>query len=460
MSKFIETPKQSIRCGKTSSLGQLKPNSSIPHRHISISEMGKILVAIAQASLYWILLNAALSQVLVVYRWNEYNPTLVQDIVKEVIIEKPLDPVIEEEIVVKEVASESVGEILDAHTKSRSKQLLLALYDAKHQQMTQLQESESKVALLVHQSIQPSTYPKQELASVATDVNSLQALLVQPTLAETKDDALINLLDKSLEELDNVVNSNASSSLLKTLVSLNLTRVDAPTVTKDCPTAPTGVRASGLKAAVGTVQHALRDQRRGRSLERLLSEINVEDFMALPLPESALADAPDQQQSKLTSKPAPDSDENRICLLEEDLMDMVDLALQKSPTDLQLALTKFVKDLDPDTDVILDALLPPPSSSIRATPRASTPTNLRQALNSEVLFYGSTKLIDTLVDWVSGYNDELDGVLDSLIQTAGEQSVGRIVVSKLLEAAGRVPLPTPVVNLYNTTQAGILLTKM
>lgn len=422
--------------------------------------MGKILVAIAQASLYWVLLNAALSQVLVVYRWNEYNPTLVQDIVKEVIIEKPLDPVIEEEIVVKEVASESVGEILDAHTKSRSKQLLLALYDAKHQQMTQLQESEAKVALLVHQSIQPSTYPKQELASVATDVNSLQALLFQPTLADTKDDALINLLDQSLEELDNVVYSNASSSLLKALVSLNLTRVDAPTVTKDCPTAPTGVRASGLKAAVGTVQHALRDQRRGRSLERLLSEINVEDYMALPLPESALADAPDQQQSKLASKPTPDSEENRICLLEEDLMDMVDLALQKSPTDLQLALTKFVKDLDPDTDVILDALLPPPSSSIRATPRASTPTNLRQALNSEVLFYGSTKLIDTLVDWVSGYNDELDGVLDSLIQTAGEQSVGRIVVSKLLEAAGRVPLPTPVVNLYNTTQAGILLTKM
>ncbi|KAI2492501.1 hypothetical protein MHU86_22041 [Fragilaria crotonensis] len=182
--------------------------------------------------------------------------------------------------------------------------------------------------------------------------------------------------------------------------------------------------------------------------------------MALPLPESALADAPDQQQSKLASKPTPDSEENRICLLEEDLMDMVDLALQKSPTDLQLALTKFVKDLDPDTDVILDALLPPPSSSIRMAPRASTPTNLRQALNSEVLFYGSTKLIDTLVDWVSGYNDELDGVLDSLIQTAGEQSVGRIVVSKLLEVAGRIPLPTPVVNLYNTTQAGILLTKM
>ncbi|KAI2492500.1 hypothetical protein MHU86_22040 [Fragilaria crotonensis] len=272
MSKFIETPKQSIRCGKTSSLGQLKPNSSVPHQHISISEMGKILVAIAQASLYWVLLNAALSQVLVVYRWNEYNPTLVQDIVKEVIIEKPLDPVIEEEIVVKEVASESVGEILDAHTKSRSKQLLLALYDAKHQQMTQLQESEAKVALLVHQSIQPSTYPKQELASVATDVNSLQALLIQPTLADTKDDALINLLDQSLEELDNVVNSNASSSLLKTLVSLNLTRVDAPTVTKDCPTAPTGVRASGLKAAVGTVQHALRDQR--REIARTIVERN------------------------------------------------------------------------------------------------------------------------------------------------------------------------------------------
>ena len=422
--------------------------------------MGKILVAIAQASLYWVLLNAVLSQVLVVYRWNEYNPTIVQDIVKEVIIKKSLDPVIEEEIVVKEIVSEPVREILDAHTKSRSEQLLLEIYDAKHQQMTQLQESESKIALLVHQSIQPSTYPKQELASVATDVNSLLALLVQPTLAETKDDDLINLLDKSLDELEKVIHSNATSSLLKTLISLNLTRVAAPTVSKDCPSPPTGVRASGLRAAVGTIRHALGDQRKGRSIERLLSEIKLEDFVTLPLPASAFAEAPDQQEGTLGGKPTPDSEDNRVCLLEEDLMDMVDLALQKSPSDLQLALTEFVKDLDPDTDVILDALLPPPTSSIRVLSRASSPTNLRQALNSELLFYGSTKLIDTLVDWVSGYNDELDGALDSLIQSAGEQSVGRIVVSKLLEAAGRIPLPTPVVNLYNTTHAGILLTKM
>jgi hypothetical protein len=422
--------------------------------------MGKILVAIAQASLYWVLLNAVLSQVLVVYRWNEYNPTIVQDIVKEVIIKKSLDPVIEEEIVVKEIVSEPVREILDAHTKSRSEQLLLEIYDAKHQQMTQLQESESKIALLVHQSIQPSTYPKQELASVATDVNSLLALLVQPTLAETKDDDLINLLDKSLDELEKVIHSNATSSLLKTLISLNLTRVAAPTVSKDCPSPPTGVRASGLRAAVGTIRHALGDQRKGRSIERLLSEIKLEDFVTLPLPASAFAEAPDQQEGTLGGKPTPDSEDNRVCLLEEDLMDMVDLALQKSPSDLQLALTEFVKDLDPDTDVILDALLPPPTSSIRVLSRASSPTNLRQALNSELLFYGSTKLIDTLVDWVSGYNDELDGALDSLIQSAGEQSVGRIVVSKLLDAAGRIPLPTPVVNLYNTTHAGILLTKM
>ena len=423
--------------------------------------MGKILVAIAQASLSWVLLNAALSQVLVAYRWNEYHPTIVQHIVKEVFIENLLDPVIEEVIVIKEVPSKPEVEILDVHTKTRSEQLLLEIYDAKHQQATQRQEFESKIALLVHHSLQNPSYPERELASVATGVNSLYALLAQPTLADTKDDELIQLLNKSLEEIDMVVHSNATHSLLKTLVTLNLTRVTASATPHDCPSPPTGVRTSRLKAAMGTIQHALGDQRKGRSIQRLLSEIKVADFMSLPLPTSELAEVLDQQQDQIEGKQSPNSDENRVCLLEEDLLDMVELALQKSPSDLQSALTDFVKDLDPDSDVILDALLPAPSTSTRSPSRPASPTNLRQALNSEWLFYGSTKLIDTLVDWISGYNDGLDGALDSLIQThAGEQSVGRIVVSRLLQLAGSIPLPSHVVNLYNTSQAGILLTRM
>ena len=424
--------------------------------------MGKILVAIAQASLLWVLLNAALSQVLVAYRWNEFHPTIVQHIVKEVIIENPLDPVIEEEIVVKEVPAKAEVEILDIRTKARSEQLLLEIYDAKHQQTTQLQEFASKVALLVHHSLQNPSYPEPELASVATDVNSLYTLLAQPTLVEINDDALIQLLNKSLEELDMVFHSNATHSFLKTLVTLNLTRVAASATPNDCPTPPTGVRASGLKAAMGAIQHALGEQRKGRSIQRLLSEIKVVDFMTLPLPESVLAEMPQVQQDQVVAgKHDPPSDDNRVCLLEEDLVDMVELALQKSPSELQSALAEFVKNIDPDADVILDALLPPLATLTRLPSRPASPTNLRQALNSEWLFYGSTKLIDTIVDWISGYNDALDGALDSLIQShAGEQSVGRIVVSRLLQVAGNIPLPSPVQKLYNTSQAGMLMTKM
>jgi hypothetical protein len=431
-----------------------------------MTRVGTILVAIIKAALLWGLLNVAVSQCFVVYHWNDYHPIVVQQIVKEIIVEKILEPVIEEEIVVVPVHPEVQKEpiTLDPHIKNRNQQLLQDFQKSIDHHADQLREMKSRVNLVQHNSKQPTIYPKMVDPINIYDFSALRTLLVLPTLANADMDWLNHAWTTALREVDLALSTKTAMDLIKAFLTWDFQRIQASEVPSNCPVRPTGARASDLRALMGTVHHALGDQRKGRSIGRLLEPIKVQEFMSLPLvlPES-LDDAgveypDDTQEDRLApGDAAAPPDQDRMCLLEEDLVDMVDFALQRAPAELQLALTEFVKQLDPDSDLILDALLPPPSTLGSLPTRPASPTNLRQVLNSEWLYYGSTKLIDALVDWTSGYHDGIDAALDSLIQKhPGDDSVGRIVVSHLLHMAGKIPVPQPIVNIYNTTQAGML----
>lgn len=420
-------------------------------------------MAIIKAALLWVLLHVALSQCFVAYHWNDYHPTVVQQIVKEVIVERILEPVIEEEIVVVQVQPEVPKETItvDPQIKNRNQQLLDELQKSIERHAAQLSDMESRVNLVRYNSKQPTAYPITADPINIYDFNALRTLLLLPTLANADVEWLNNAWTAALKEIDLAINTQTANDLLKSFLTWDFQRIQASEVPSNCPIPPTGARESDLRALMGTIKYALGDQRKGRSIGRLLKQIKVQEFMALPLvlPESLddNLEYHDDTEDVVPVDVAP-PEQDRTCLLEEDLVDMVDFALQRAPEELQVALTQFVKQIDPDSDLILDALLPPPSTLVDALPtRPASPTNLRQVLNTEWLYYGSTKLIDAIVDWTSGYHDGIDAALDSLIQKyPGDDSVGRILVSYLLHMAGKIPVPQPIVTIYNTTEAGML----
>jgi hypothetical protein len=420
--------------------------------------LSKIIPAIVKASLYWILFNFFLSQFFVAYHWSDFHPIEIRQITKETVIEKLLDPVIEEEIVVVEVkqTTETLVIYPDDSSLEFSRKARSEIPHLLQNQAHYLNTLKSKVDLLKQISQQQTIFPEPSHKPIE-ETEALSILLAQPTLRTIESESLLEILKLVQEEIDFAIQSDASSSLLKLLLELNYPRSSISDIPKSCPSPPSGARASDLQSSIEVLRQTLMYMTSGSSIHQSMQQIQFQEIIKLPLPQSTLEkfsiiDAEDEtvELSIVTEE------EDRRCLLEEDFIDMVELAIQKSPADLQSALTSLVKDLDPETQLILDALLPPPLTEGRLSRRPASPTNLRQVLNSELFIYGSTNLIDSLVDWSSGYNDGLDSVIDSLMQQNGDQSVGRVLVTQLLQVAGNIAVPKAFVDLHNTTNAGML----
>ena len=418
-----------------------------------------VLVAFLQALLAWVAFYIVISQVLVIVQWNTIHPEVIKHSVEEIRVEVALEPVVEERVVYVEVqAPGAVMVVLDDETKERNQLLLQQLHAALSQQTSLVSDLKSRIGILEYHNTVKTKYPPPKTNAKNVAVKSLSTLLSQPTLVNTNDEALKQLLTNALKELETAIETNVTIALLKTLLQSEFERVATSPSPSNCPAPPEGARASDLRAYIASIQVMLSEQ---QSLEQLLEDGNeslegsLEEFLARPLP-------PQIDELYEASEPpdvAPvNDDDDRICLLEEDLQEMVNVALLNSPSDLQVALTNFVKELDPKSGLILDALLPPPLSTQTNPTSPTAPTNLRQALNNEWFWYTSTRFVDILVEWTSGYHDGLDGALDKLLLTSGESSVGRIFVSHLLQVAGSIPVPQPVVGICNSTKAGMLAT--
>ena len=142
----------------------------------------------------------------------------------------------------------------------------------------------------------------------------------------------------------------------------------------------------------------------------------------------------------LSSLPVePSHQQNEQCLEESQLVEMMDeglLALHKR-ADLRSVLIQKVAELVPTAkEVILDMDLPMPQPK-RGVEKEKI--NLRNVLDSQLLEKAST-WVDKLVELCGGYHDSLDQYFDSI---AGDRSVGRSIVSKLLREAGKVDIPLP-----------------
>jgi hypothetical protein len=146
---------------------------------------------------------------------------------------------------------------------------------------------------------------------------------------------------------------------------------------------------------------------------------------------------------------------DKVCLMPDDLDAMIELALQSPKTELQIALTKFVLQLEPNSKLILDAVLPESSTPSKTKIPPAPVTNLRMALNSEWIWYTSTTLVDVVVDAVGGYLEPLDAAIDSMASDG--ESVGDVVVSKLLDVAAYVPIPSFITTMMQTQSTNNML---
>jgi len=505
----------------------------------SSSSISTVVMAMMTALLAWIAFYGLASQALVVWHWELVNPPPIEQMV-ETRVEVPYEVLIpgdeqiveveedeyeigddeeeEEEVVVVEVPLPPLPPriVLDEDSKLRQLQLIRQIAEAQAQQSNLLAELKQRVNVLEYNSHAANTakdateQPTQTQTQhtpppESVSIDSLTTLLMKTTLQTTDDEALETLLLEALKELeaaiefnvtttsststtDNNNNNNNNAALLLTQLLTQTPFVRDKPIESDannCPPVPDGARHSDLRATLSTMLHGLTEQRKGRSVERLLfnpedgthlAETTLEEQIKAALPEGivdmeSIDDDDDDEVVVTAPTPAPTTatndtpQEDKICLLPDDLEAMVELAMTSHAVDLQIALTKFVQQIEPDSKLILDAVLPSKKKSSSTKTKTPSSTNLRQALNSEFIWQTATSLVDAVIDQCGGYFEPLDAAVDSLVEGSsssdnGDASVGRVVVARLLQAAAAVPVPAAAAsssNHQNQSKAGMLL---
>jgi hypothetical protein len=277
---------------------------------------------------------------------------------------------------------------------------------------------------------------------IARSSESLERLLEHAALAEISSTAALNqFFVQAVEDLKAIVSSPENmdwASLYSSLSSDFPEKVPSEDTSVSVPAG--AARMSDLEQHVKAVYDVL-DKR-----SRLVAGGDLPDAF-LPetgarleqLTRQGIDEALDAIISALApGKSASDNRSNGPCLGEIEILEIVDeglLAMQKH-ADLRNALRKKVMELDPSaTSIILDADLPPPTPKI--PPRETI--NLRRVLETPLLLKLADG-IDRIVEMAGGHNDQLDQWLDSVV--VGRESVGGLVVRRLLEESGKVEIPT------------------
>lgn len=401
--------------------------------------------AFTRGLLSWFFFYLFILLLLILDGWSRIHPTITKEVIEKVdvpVIGKPSEAIVKE---VKDVIA------LDDESKGRSDLLINGLVEAQEAQAGLLSDLDTRLKSLFHTTNQPTDYPKPDSKSrESSSMDSISKLLKQKSLSQINEKTLTALLDKSLEELAAAIATGTTTDFQE-LFEMDFTRDKGEKIqSSECPSPPVVARLSDLQDTIGKFRRSLIQKRKEKSPDQWLNMDSVrasfEDGLKAQLPSNVQAqvdaalEPPATPEEKAPTQIGNETD--RVCLLEDDLIAMVDLAL-KNPADLQNSLPAYVKELD-DSELILDAILPPqPTSSQKV--RAS-PVNLRQVLDSEWFLDTSTRFFDSIVDWTSGYHDELDNAVDNLAGS-GNGSIGRILVSRFLKWAGEVPLPDRVVEL-------------
>jgi hypothetical protein len=154
------------------------------------------------------------------------------------------------------------------------------------------------------------------------------------------------------------------------------------------------------------------------------------------------------------------------CVLTQSVVPWVEVGLDalERKKDVRAALLHRLAMENIDTSrIILDADLDDSFSSVNAAKlrqklaRPQQAVSLRRLLGMPVTTQFAPTIVDGVLDLISGYNDALDQVLDSIIvahQTAlaasGDEnvdsdrsSIGKELIYRLLELSGKVQLPIP-----------------
>jgi len=163
-----------------------------------------------------------------------------------------------------------------------------------------------------------------------------------------------------------------------------------------------------------------------------------------------LADELEEQVENIEDgSDSDDSEDPSSCIDETFIEELISAGLnaQAAHTDVRESLRKAILRYDSEIsedEIILDADLDAigggrtfsKSRDLADFPKIKN-INLQSAIDSPLLVK-SIDWIDVLVDMIGGYSDELDIYLDSLAGSEGTNSVGEIVVEKILERAGKV----------------------
>ncbi len=408
-----------------------------------------ILREAARAAMAWTVLYIFFFVLLLGYKWQTKSYYEAEYERKLTLMQVPVDNATEvpwwtlHETVVHEALSgvRDLGKLQDTEFKKMM------------QQQTLLQEMREKLDQLDFDLSSPA----QESTNVV-GIESLNSLLQRPALAEIPSSTVLDhLFSRALVELKEILLAPEARdwASLESQISADfptkqpsvpdngvvaecLTSKDEESKTHTSSIPPNAARQSDIEGRVKVLETYL--ERRNK-VDQEISDLLLPDTL------TSLERATQQRihvtlemiiaattSGHARNKKSPASS----CLMTDDVLEIVEggLAALEQGADLRNVMRKKVMDLDPAaTSIILDADLPPPTPKI---PRRET-TNLQRVLDTPLILQ-LVQQIDHLVEMVGGYNDRLDHWLDSV--AGGRESVGEMVIRRLLEESGKVEIPS------------------
>ena len=429
-----------------------------------------VVAAALRALVAWIVLYAIVLQVLVVWKWDSVHREVVENVVVEKeVVQIQESPPPQATVVAAATAAVSPEE-LEASRK-RTALLLEEMKDAQKRQTDLLDRIDHKRHLAEHH-VQQAMLPhhdddaaqENETKLVPPKHAHLLTLLQIQSLSTMSNEELQQIFALALEELRGIRDQAQTLdwAVVNHVLQFNYKR--SPPEPMQC-VASTALGDSKESSSSSLARLSDLMQLQKEVTQQLQKRTNPETLPKVLSTQRVLAVLEDQIHERLAiaSSELREGNDAAVdtsvdlgnCIEKEEVVDMLEEGLQalKRKQNVQAVLSRYVAQLRPEEEsssqLILDAMLPPPARPYVPPPDK---VSLRQVLDSNLL-QQSAKVLDSLVDLVSGSNDMLDQAIDYLEREGEGGSVGRTLVSKLLHSVGNIYVPNPE---RFTTKAGIL----
>jgi hypothetical protein len=393
---------------------------------MDLASQPKLSVASAafRAVAAWLAIYVVISQVLVIPKWRSSSTVAqevgaVAEIVETVDIEMAPDANANAKLVEQREQEEKIQHI---------RNVIQELKQEESRQQEVVASTEEQLKILRDRVFRPlskgdeSTKP----TGVSPDLTFIKQLLELSTLSSIPSNALTQLSKAMRNQVDAIAAANATVewSTVADVVTARYERTDEPA--RECPSKPMDAslaREYQFHQKFQQVEALL--QQRARTVPPLLNKDGVLESL--------------QEQASKPPPLAETSDSDPTCVSQQHVVSMVEEGLDalQRRMDLRRVLKKFLLSSYPEivkSDLILDALFDPPFQPSRERETL----NLRHVLDTPLL-KESSKLVDSVVDKMSGYNDVLDRAVDKL--AAQDFSVGQAVLAKIQTLAGNLELP-------------------